>query len=136
MSVNKAIILGNVCADPIITTFDNGGKVAQFSVATNKRGYTTRDGREIPEQTEFHNVVVNRSGLVGVVENFVRKGIKIYIEGEMRTRIYQAKNGEQHRIMEIYASEMELCTPKQDHNAPAPAPENDPFAPNTGNEAF
>lgn len=128
MSINKAIILGNVCQDAQVTTFQDGGKVVQFAVATNKRAFTTKDGREIPEQTEFHNVVINRKGLTDVAAQYVKKGIKVYVEGEMRTRQYQAKDGYTRYITEIFASEMELCTPKaQGAPAPAPAPE-DPFA--------
>lgn len=129
MSVNKAIVLGNVCADPRVTDFADGGRVVQFSVATNKRGYTTKDGREVKEQTEFHNVVINRKGLADVAAQFVKKGIKVYIEGEMRTRQYQNANGMTQRVMEIYVTEMELCTPKpQGAPAPSPSQNDDPFA--------
>lgn len=129
MAINKAIILGNVCADAQVTTFQDGGKVAQFSVATNKKGYTTKDGREVKDKTEFHNVVVNRSGLADVAAQYVKKGIKVYVEGEMRTREYQAKDGTKQRITEIYVETLELCTPKP-QGAPAPAPEDDPFSMN------
>lgn len=127
MSVNKAIILGNVCQDAQVTTFQDGGKVVQFAIATNKRGYTTTDGREVPERTEYHNIVINRKGLADVAAQYIKKGIKVYVEGEIRNRQYQAKDGSTRYITEIYATEMELCTPKQ-QGAPAPAPENDPFA--------
>lgn len=126
MSVNKVILLGNVCQDPAIKTFDKGGKVAQFSLATNKRGYTTKDGREVQEKTEFHNIVINMSGLAEVAEKYLHKGDKVYLEGELRTRQYDDKNGTKHYITEVYVSSMELLTPKrdsqQDNCAPAPAP--------------
>lgn len=125
MSVNKAIILGNVTADPRVTTFNDGGKVAQFSVATNKRAYTNKDGKEVPERAEFHNVVINRNGLVSVAEQFVKKGTKVYIEGEMRTRQYE-NNGVKQSICEIYADTLELLSAKP-QGAPAPAPSDVSF---------
>lgn len=125
MSVNKVILMGNVCADPRIKRFDNNGAVGQFSLATNKRAYKTRDGRDIPEQTEFHNIVVNRSGLVDVTEKYVKKGDKLYIEGELRTRKFDV-NGITHYTTEIYVENMEMLTPKST-SAPAPTPEPEPY---------
>lgn len=127
MSVNKAILMGNVCADPRIKNFDDGGKVAQFSLATNKRAYKTKDGRDIPEQTEFHNIVINRKGLAEVAEKFVRKGNKVYIEGELRTRQYD-DSGATRFVTEVYATEMELLTPKEKQGqAPPPPPQQDNY---------
>lgn len=120
MSVNKVILMGNVCADPRIKRLENNGAVGQFSLATNKRAYKTRDGRDIPEQTEFHNIVVNRSGLVDVTEKYVKKGDKLYIEGELRTRKFDV-NGITHYTTEIYVENMEMLTPKS-ISAPAPQP--------------
>lgn len=128
MSVNKVMLLGNICQDPAIKTFENGGKIAQFSLATNKRGYKTKDGRDIPERTEFHNIVINASGLAEVAEKYLHKGDKIYLEGELRTRQYES-NGVKHYITEIYVATMEMLTPKASGQsvppppAPAPAPE-------------
>lgn len=138
MSVNKVILLGNVCQDPVVRTFDKGGKVAQFSLATNKRAYKTKEGKDIPERSEFHNVVINMAGLAEVAEKYVQKGDKLYIEGELRTRTYDSKSGEKHYITEVYVSAMELLTPKRSstepteprdtNSVPAPAPEDDmPF---------
>ena len=72
--MNKVFLKGNVGQDPKITTFQDGGKVAQFSLATTERGFTTRDGKQIPDVTDWHNIVVKRTGLAGVCEQFVKKG--------------------------------------------------------------
>ena len=134
MSVNKVTLLGNTCQDPKIKTLQDGGKVAQFSLATNKRGYTTKNGREIPERTEFHNIVVNGSGLVKVVEQFVKKGNKLYLEGELRTREYADAQGTKRYITEIYVNELELLTPKGTQ-APPP-PNQQPFEQPNEDEAI
>lgn len=120
MSVNKATLLGNVCADPKVTTFQDGGKIAQFRLATNKRGYTTRDGREIPESSEFHNIVLG-TGLADITEKYVKKGNKVYVEGELRTREYKGDDNVTRYVTEIYATEMELLTPKSSGTQAPPA---------------
>ena len=139
MSVNKVTLLGNICHDPQIKSFDNGGKVAQFSLATNKRAFKTKDGREVPERTEFHNVVINQKGLAEVAEKYLHKGDKLYLEGELRTRQYEDNAGAKHYITEIYVATMEMLTPKAGAGqqgatqqapaaAPTPEPEDDlPF---------
>ena len=122
MSVNKVILLGNVCADPKITTFQDGGKIAQLSLATNKPGYKTKDGRDVAEQTEFHNIVINRSNLAKVAEQYIRRGNKLYIEGELRTRSYMGNDNVERYITEVYVDVLEMLTPKN-NNAPAPIPD-------------
>lgn len=111
MSVNKATILGNLGNDPQIKTFDNGGKVAQFAVATTIRGFTTKDGRQVPERTEWHNIVVHGK-LAEVVEKYLFKGSKIYLEGELRTRNYTDQQNVTRYITEIHATTFEMLTPK------------------------
>ena len=76
MSVNKVILIGNVGKDPDIKYFDNDNVKANFSLATNDRAYTAANGTQIPERTEWHNIVCWR-GLAQVVEKFVKKGTKI-----------------------------------------------------------
>lgn len=138
MSINKVTLLGNVGKDPEVKTFSNGGTVAQFTMATTKKGYKTKDGKEIPDRTEWHNIVL-QNGLAKVAEQYVKKGDKLYIEGELRTRSYDDNNGVKHYITEVYVSEMEMLTPKKDGQAtgqkqssaptpPPPAPDDDlPF---------
>lgn len=129
MSVNKVILMGNVGKDPDVKTFDNGGVVAQFPLATTKRGFKTKDGKEVPERTEWHNIVLS-NGLAKVAEQYVKKGDKLYIEGELRTRSYEDNNGVKHFITEVYGYDMEMLTPKKDgqssgqqqSSAPTPPP--------------
>lgn len=125
MSVNKVTLLGNVCQDPRITTFQDGGKVAQFTIATNERGYTKEDGTQVEDRAEFHNVVVNRNALANVVEQYVKKGNRLYIEGKLRTRKYTDKNNVERYVTEVYVNELEMLTPKDSQGVPAPTPEDD-----------
>ena len=106
MAVNKVILLGNVGSDPEIRE-SNGGKFATFRLATTDKGYTKRDGTQVPERTEWHNIVAN-SNIVGVIENYVRKGTKLYIEGKLRTRKYTARDNTERTVTEIYIDNLEL----------------------------
>ncbi len=118
MSVNKIILLGRVGKDPEIKQFDGGNK-ASFSIATTERGFTTRDGKEIPEKTEWHNIVCWK-GLATIVERFVNKGDLIYIEGKITTRSWES-DGQKKYMTEIVADNIELLGNKGER------PENDPF---------
>ncbi|HBG42664.1 MAG TPA: single-stranded DNA-binding protein [Porphyromonadaceae bacterium] len=109
MSVNKIILVGNVGKDPEIKYFDNDNVKANFSVATSERGYTAANGTQVPERTEWHNIVCWR-GLAQVVEKFVKKGTQVYIEGKLRTRSYDDQNGVKRYITEVYADNMELLS--------------------------
>lgn len=126
MSVNKVTLLGNTGKDPDFKTFNNGGCVAQFTLATTKRAFTTKDGRQIPERTEWHNIVL-QNGLAKVAQQYVHKGDKLYIEGELRTRSYDDANGVKRYITEIVATDMEMLTPKATgagtQAPPPPAPD-------------
>lgn len=100
-TVNKVTILGAVGKDPEIRTFPNGGKVANFSIATSESWKDKATG-EKREKTEWHKISVTNSGIVGVVENYVKKGSKVYIEGQLETRKYQ-KDGR-----DVYTTEITL----------------------------
>lgn len=113
MSVNKVILIGNVGKDPEIRYFDNGSAVVNFSLATTERGYTAANGTQIPDRTEWHNIVCWR-GLAKVAEQFVKKGAQIYIEGKIRTRSYDDQNGIKRYVVEIYAENLELLGRKGD----------------------
>lgn len=116
MAVNKVILLGNVGSDPEIRE-SNGGKFATFRLATTDKGYTKRDGTQVPERTEWHNIVAN-SNIVSVIENYVRKGTKLYIEGKLRTRKYTARDNTERTITEIYIDNLELLGGKpQEQNS-------------------
>ncbi len=124
--MNKVFLKGNVGQDPKITSFENGGKVAQFTLATTERGYKTQDGREIPDETDWHNVVVRRTGLAGVCEQFVKKGTPLLIVGKIKTRQYQDNAGQTRYVTEVVVEEMELLGKKNPEQAPAPEPEYRP----------
>ena len=105
--------MGHTGKDPVVKTFDNGGVVAQFPLATTKRGFTTKDGREIPERTEWHNIVLPND-LAKIAGQYVKKGDKLYIEGELRTRSYEDNNGVKRYVTEVYGYNMEMLSPKKD----------------------
>ena len=110
MSVNKVILIGNVGKDPEVRFLDNNVAVANFPLATTERGYTTRAGVQVPDRTEWHNIVLWR-GLAETAEKYVRKGTQLYIEGRIRTRNYEV-DGATRYITEIYVDNMEMLTPK------------------------
>lgn len=99
-SVNKVILVGNVGNDPEIRTFGNGGKVANLSIATSER-WRDRQSGEQKEKTEWHRVAVFGEGLVGVIERYVKKGSKLYIEGKLQTRKWQDRDGNDKYTTEV-----------------------------------
>ncbi len=99
-SINKVILVGNVGNDPEIRTFGNGGKVANFSVATSESWRDKQSG-EKREKTEWHRVAIFQEGLVGVVERYVKKGSKLYIEGKLQTRKWQDRDGNDKYTTEV-----------------------------------
>jgi single-strand DNA-binding protein len=106
-SVNKVILLGNVGKDPDVRYLDNNVSVANFTLATTERGYTASNGTTIPDKTEWHNIVAWR-GLADIAERFIRKGSQIYVEGKIRSRSWDDKEGNKRYITEIYADSIEL----------------------------
>jgi len=123
MSVNKVILIGNVGKDPEVRYLDNNNMVANFPLATTERGYTSRSGQQIPDRTDWHNIVVWR-GLAQVVEKYVKKGSPIYIEGKIRSRSYDDKDGIKRYVTEIYADNIELLGRKGDSPAGTSEPSN------------
>lgn len=116
--LNKAQVIGNLGADPKVTIINNGQtKVASFSVATTERGYTTQSGVQVQEKTEWHNIVCFGK-LADVVDKYLKKGSKVFIEGKMRTRSYEDRNGVKRSIMEINAEVMEMLDGKQQNQQP------------------
>src|SRR5690554_5553755 len=109
MAINKVILLGRVGKDPEVKQFDGGSK-ASFSLATTERGFTTKDGKTVPEKTEWHNIVCWK-GLATIVEKFVQKGDLIYIEGKITTRSWDS-DGKKYYITEIVADNIELLGSK------------------------
>ena len=99
-SVNKVILLGNLGRDPDIRSMQSGKKMAAFSIATSKK-WKDRNTQEQKESTSWHNIVVFNEGLVDVIEKYVKKGSKIYVEGELSTRKYQDKDGNDRYTTEV-----------------------------------
>jgi single-strand DNA-binding protein len=99
-SVNKVILVGNLGADPEVKSFQNGGRIANIRIATSE-SWKDRATGERKERTEWHNVVIQSEGLVGVVERFLKKGSKVYLEGSLRTRKWQDRDGNDRYTTEI-----------------------------------
>jgi single-strand DNA-binding protein len=99
-SVNKVILIGNLGADPEVKSFQNGGRIANLRIATSENWKDKNTG-ERKERTEWHTVVINSEGLVGVAERYLRKGSKIYIEGSLRTRKWQDQSGNDRYSTEV-----------------------------------
>jgi single-strand DNA-binding protein len=99
-SVNKVILVGNLGQDPEVKSFQNGGRIANLRIATSENWKDKATG-ERKERTEWHTVVLQSDGLVGVAERFLRKGSKVYIEGSLRTRKWQDQNGNDRYTTEI-----------------------------------
>ena len=99
-SVNKVILLGNLGRDPEIRSMQSGSKMAAFSIATSKR-WKDRSTQEQKEKTAWHNIVVFGDGLVDIVEKYVKKGSKIYVEGELQTRKWQDQEGKDRYTTEV-----------------------------------
>jgi single-strand DNA-binding protein len=99
-SVNKVILVGNLGADPEVKSFQNGGKICNLRIATSE-DWKDRTTGEKKERTEWHQVVLSTDGLVGVAERFLRKGSKVYIEGQLQTRKWQDASGNDRYTTEI-----------------------------------
>lgn len=119
MSINKVILVGNVGKDPEVRYVETNVCVANFPLATSERGYTSRSGAQIPERTEWHNIVLWR-GLAEVAEKYVKKGTQLYIEGKLRTRSWTDSNNVVRYTTEIYADNMEILS-RRDTNSSQPA---------------
>ncbi len=99
-SVNKVILVGNLGKDPEIRTFQNGGRVASFSLATSESWKDKATG-EKKDKTEWHRVSVFNEHLIGVVERYLKKGAKVYIEGQLETRKWTDKEGQEKYTTEV-----------------------------------
>jgi single-strand DNA-binding protein len=99
-SLNKVMLIGNLGADPEIRSFQNGGKVANLRIATSEQ-WKDRNTGERQERTEWHTVAIFSEGLIGVVERYLRKGSKVYIEGSLQTRKWQDQQGNDRYSTEV-----------------------------------
>lgn len=124
MSVNKVILLGNVGKDPEVRYLDTGIALATFPLATSEHAYTLANGTQVPERTDWHNLVLWR-GLAEIAEKYVHKGDKLYVEGKIKTRTYNDQAGNKRYVTEIFVDNMEMLSPKGTNTGtytpPAPA---------------
>ena len=130
MSINKVILVGNTGKDPEVRYLDKDVAVANFTLATTEKGYTAQNGTQVPERTEWHNIVAWR-GLAKLVENYIRKGSQLYIEGKIQTRAWE-KDGIKRYTTEIYADTIQLLGKKPESTEPisaVAAPQTDSIAP-------
>ena len=109
--MNKVMLIGNVGKDPDVRYFEADQAVAQITLATTERGYTLQNGTQVPDHTDWHTIVFYR-GLAKVVEKYVHKGDKLYVEGRIRYRSYDDQRGIKRYVTEILADNMEMLTPK------------------------
>ena len=121
MGINKVILVGNVGQEPKVTYYEGGSCVAQLSLATTEKGYTLQSGIQVPDRTEWHNLIF-RNRLGEVVEKYVHKGDKLYVEGKIRTRSYDDQTGAKRYVTEIFVDTMEMLTPKSAAQTSAPTP--------------
>ena len=113
MSVNKVILVGNVGKDPEVRYLEKNVAVANFSLATTDKAYTTQSGVQVPERTEWHNIVAWR-GLAELAEKYIRKGSHLYIEGKIQTRSWE-KDGVKRSTIDILADNIQLLGKKPDN---------------------
>lgn len=109
--MNKVMLIGNLGKDPDVRYLDSGVAVAQLSIATTERGYTTKTGQQVPDRTDWHNLVLWRS-LAEIAEKYLHKGDKIYVEGKIHTRSYDDQQGIRRSVTEIYVDNLEMLTSK------------------------
>ena len=117
MSVNKVILLGRVGKDPDVRYVAQNQPVASFTLATTDHAYTNANGVQVPERTEWHNIVMWGKN-AEVAERFIRKGTQIYLEGRLRTRSWEDANKVKRYITEIYVDSFELLARPRESVAP------------------
>ena len=110
--MNKVMLIGNVGQEPEIRYVDSDVAVARLSLATSERGYTLQNGTQVPDRTDWHTVILWRK-LAKIVEEFVHKGDKLYIEGRIRYVSFNDKQGVKRMATEIWAENMEMLSPRK-----------------------
>jgi single-strand DNA-binding protein len=115
-SVNKVILVGNLGRDPEVRTFSNGDRVANVTIATTDK-WKDKQSNEMRESTEWHRIVFN-GRLAEIVEQYLRKGSQIYVEGSLRTRKWTDKDGQEKYTTEIRADQMQMLGSRQGMGAP------------------
>ena len=128
------MLIGNVGQEPEVRYYEQDQAVAKVSLATTERGYTLQNGTQVPDHTDWHTLVFYRQ-LAKVVERYVHKGDKLYVEGRLRYRAYDTQKGERRYVTEIYVDNMEMLSPKPQSGTitpetaaePQPSDNNAPF---------
>ena len=115
--MNKVMLIGNVGQEPEIRYVDSDVAVARLSLATSERGYTLQNGTQVPDRTDWHTVILWRK-LAKIVEEFVHKGDKLYIEGRIRYVSFNDKQGVKRMATEIWAENMEMLSPRKSADEP------------------
>ena len=105
------MLIGNVGTEPDVHYFEADQAVAKLRLATTERGYTLPNGTQVPDRTDWHNLLFDRR-LAEIVEKYVHKGDKLYVEGRLRNRSYDDKRGIRHQYTEIEVENMEFLTPR------------------------
>jgi single-strand DNA-binding protein len=120
--LNKATLIGNLGNDPEVRTMQTGGRVVTLSIATSESWKNDRDGKR-HERTEWHRVVIFNDGLGKIAEQYLTKGTKVYIEGQLRTRKWQDPSGVERSVTEIhltpYNGTLTFLDKKKDENRPS-----------------
>lgn len=112
------MLIGNVGKEPDVRYYDADQCVAKVTLATTERGYVLKNGTKVPDRTDWHSLVFYRQ-LAKIVEQYVHKGDKLYVEGRLRYNTYDDQQGRRHYVTEIQVENLELLTPK-----PKPAAED------------
>jgi single-strand DNA-binding protein len=117
-TINKVILVGHLGRNPEVKTFDNGGKLANFSMATKEIWKDAKGERQ--EQTEWHNIVVRRTSSLTFTEQYLKKGMLVYVEGKLRSRSYKSKTGDDRTVLEVFAEDVQLLSnTKKEESVPA-----------------
>lgn len=124
-SINKVILLGNLGKDPETKTFENGSSVVSFTLATTESYWDREKNQRIDLPTEWHNIRVGRSGLTKLASQYLHKGSQVYLEGSLRTRQYQSKEGETKYFTEVNVVELVITGSKASDNTIAQAPKSE-----------
>ncbi|MFM7105353.1 MAG: single-stranded DNA-binding protein [Flavobacteriales bacterium] len=117
-TINKVILLGNLGKDPEARSFENGGTVVNFPLATTESYYDREKAERVDLPTEWHNIKVTKPGLTTLAQK-LQKGSQVYLEGSLRTRQYQTKEGETRYITEVHVNEL-VITGTKTQNLPSP----------------
>lgn len=124
------MLIGHLGKDPDVRTLDSGTKVCQCELATTEKGYTLQNGTQVPDRTEWHNIVLWK-GLAEVAGKYLHKGDKVFIEGKIRSRSYEDNSKVKRYITEIFADNMEILSTtsksgSQNNVSEAPLPPETP----------